>query len=88
MTKAKGRNKTNRKAYMAAEHRSEAPGIHGFTRAVSRAAALYDPERDGPLNHSNPVAALLGDPLPGRSALDRRLAEGDIRSVSLAGGAR
>jgi hypothetical protein len=88
MTKAKGRNKTNRKAYMAAEQRSEAPGIHGYQRPVSRSEALYDPERDGPLHYTDLTAAVFRDPLPGRSALDRRQAEGGIRSISLAGGAR
>ena len=32
---------------------------------------LYDPQRDGSLFHTNITAAMFGDPLPGRSVLDK-----------------
>lgn len=49
--------------------------------AARRAAEVAIP-------HASLTAAFFGDPLPGRSALDRRQAEGGIRSISLAGGVR
>ena len=36
---------------------------------------LYDPRRDGVLYHDSFTSLLLGDPLPGRSALDDRRKE-------------
>lgn len=41
-----------------------------------------------PSYHQSLTAELMGDPLPGRSALDRRHAECGIRPISLAGDAR
>jgi hypothetical protein len=37
------------------------------------AEAEYDPLRDGIVYHTDPIAHMLGEPLPGRSALDQRL---------------
>jgi hypothetical protein len=39
---------------------------------VNRSEALYDPHRDGWPQPESLTAALCGDPLPGRSALDQR----------------
>lgn len=40
-------------------------------RAEIAAAAEFDPLRDGPPRYRDPVAAMMGDPPVGRSALDR-----------------
>lgn len=37
-----------------------------------RAAAIYDPARDGPVEHDSMTAVLMGDPPIGRRALDAR----------------
>lgn len=39
---------------------------------IDRSEALYDPNRDGFVTHTSLTAALCGDPLPGRSALDQK----------------
>lgn len=80
----RSRNRDKDLAYKRALYKSEAPGIHqrDFT---NRDAATYDPRRDGPLFHASPIAELLGDPLPGRSALDQRGQQPDVRAISLAG---
>lgn len=41
--------------------------------------------RPVPAEHQSITAAFFGDPLPGRSALDRRQAEAANRSISLGG---
>jgi hypothetical protein len=58
---SRGRNRDRDNAYKRAEYRSEAPGIHKGD-FVDRTAALYDPRRDGPMHHADPVAAMMGDP--------------------------
>ncbi len=50
-------------------------------RADKSAGAL----RPAPAEYQSLTAAFFGDPLPGRSALDRRHAEAASRSVSVSG---
>lgn len=59
------------------------------TRREVQNAAIAARELNGSLAPRSLTAEFFGDPLPGRSALDRRQAEvrSSIRSVSLAGGA-
>jgi hypothetical protein len=65
------RNMEQHKAYKRAEYKSTAPGAHQGD-FVSAAAAIYDPRRDGPLQHADAAAELMGDPPIGRRAIDQR----------------
>lgn len=83
--------KRNTKADLArkrAEYKSEAPDIWSKADFVCRDRALYDPLRDGPLQHADLTAWLMKDPPVGRRAIDQHQARSGVRSISLAGAQR
>ncbi len=71
---SRGRNRDKDNARKRAEYKSEAPGIHsGKSDRVSRATALYDPQRDAALHHADLTAVMMGDPPIGRRAIDTKV---------------
>lgn len=68
----RNRNWEKHNAAKRAEYKSETPWLHQTEPRPNRAAATYDPLRDGPLHHASPAAALMGDPPIGRRAIDTR----------------
>lgn len=69
---SRGRNRSKDLTYKRAEYKSESPWYHQNEPRVNRAGALYDPLRDGPLQHADLTAAVMGDPPIGRRAIDQR----------------
>lgn len=71
MTRDRGRNRSRDNAYKRAQYKSESPWFRLSEPRANRAAALYDPLRDQPLQHADLTALLLGDPPIGRRAIDK-----------------
>jgi hypothetical protein len=46
-----------------------------FINQLKQNNPIYDPLRDGVTSHQSLTALVMGDPLPGRSALERKNAE-------------
>lgn len=70
--RGQGRTPEQNRAYMRDYMRKRRMGAgHSGEVRPDVTKAAYDPQRDGPAQHSDLTAVLMGDPPIGRRAIDR-----------------